>query len=391
MTEASRRWESSLLKRIKNRKNRSIVLIGNDLFTNCIYENLLLLEIPVITKYSVQKVLDDSALSNYNKEDIFILMAQYRGHKEIYEFLTDKNYQYQLDFSLMGLGGYIENVDCVDSLLTYNRSDDLPGIKIFGDQSTDSYKIVTLGNSTSDPYTGGIKSWSEMLYEMLRKKEYHITLYCAAMTGYTSTQEYLKFNRDILQMKPDLVIMMNGYNDINGNAAIDHFPYLHKYQKRFYDFLLTNPVLAPDSMDMRNMKKVMHGLENDSEDVDIWLCNIRKMKAICNEFNIQFYPYLQPMVEYGGYIIEDDLIEMFKEYFGEVRYETYKRNVQNFCNDARKKIKNFPYIHDLTTIFKGKTGIFYDTCHCNELGNRIISNYIYHDITSVINIKKGIE
>lgn len=44
-----------------------------------------------------------------------------------------------------------------------------------------------------------------------------------------SVKKYLKLNRDVLTLNPDLVISFSGYNDVIGNSTVDNFPYLHKY------------------------------------------------------------------------------------------------------------------------------------------------------------------
>lgn len=381
------RWEKSLLKRIENYQNREILLIGNDLFTDAIEENLKSLKKTVRDKISVEKLLSKEInIDNGFSDKCFILMAQYRGHKEVYEYLIDLGLEYQKDFALMGLGGYIENVNLVDPLLMFNRSEDIiPGIKVYGNINNSSQIVAVSGNSTSDPYTGGIVSWPELLYNNLVKVNPQICLLNCAMTGYTSTQEFLKFNRDVLPLKPDIYIMMSGYNDIQGNASVDRYPFLHKYQKRFYDFLLTNPVLAPDSMDMRNLHEVTYGLPCVEPDYRIWLNNVRKIKAICDSFEVKYVPYLQPMVENGKYQIDDELRRIFIEYFGKDNYNSVKKKTINFCECIEKESEKNLEIHNIVHLLDKIPNAFYDTCHCNEQGNLVIATKVFHDIKDMVN------
>lgn len=389
-------WACSVKKYLENANGRDIVIIGNDLFTLEILNTAIFLgyNIPFVVTQNDSvflekdlKICGEDVITCQMKSKNFFLFAGLSGHKEAYQLLTQKDFILGSDFAIMGIGGYTKLLDSIDSLLTLNRAEeDLIGFRKFSNSFSDSIKIVILGNSTADPSTGNLKSWSEMLYEKFVAANMNVAIYNGAITGYSSTQEYLKLNRDVLLLEPDMVISFSGYNDVIGNSTVEKFPYLHKYENKFYEFLKQNSKLAPDSMYVRNVTNVTHGLENEKKDYEIWVNNMRKMHAICTEFDIKFRAYLQPMVEYRKAIKSEAQERIINEYMKLMGCLNIAHDEISFCEGARRKIQKYNYIKDLTGIFEGKYNTYYDTCHCTEYGNSILADIIYEDIIKELGI-----
>lgn len=383
-------WAGSVKKYLENAGKRNIVIIGNDLFTLEIINTVKFLgyKVPFIVTDNTDVFLGEKLLisgeeviTKQMKKENFFLYAGLSGHKEAYQLLIQKDFQLGIDFAIMGIGGYTKLLDSIDSLLTLNRIDeDIIGFRKFTKESSDGVRIVILGNSTADPSTGNVKSWSEIIFEKFMAANIDVVIYNGAITGYSSTQEYLKLNRDVLLLEPDLVISFSGYNDVQGNSTVDKFPYLHKYQNKFYEFLKQNPKLAPDSMYVRNISNITHGLESKKKDYEIWIDNMRKMHAICTEFDIKFRAYLQPMVEYRRAVKSKEQEQIIYEFMKIIGCQEMANDEILFCDGAKQEICKYDYIKDLTGAFEGKYNVFYDTCHCTEYGNTILADLIFEDI-----------
>lgn len=383
-------WANSVKKYLEYSNDREIAVIGDDIFTVEIYKTVIALGycVPYVISHSEEHFADlDVVIKNENEIDneartkTYFLFAGLTGHKEGYTFLVEKGFELQRDFSIMGIGGYTKLLDSIDSLLTLNRVDeDIVGFRKFSNSLDGGYRIVVLGNSTADPSTGNLKSWSEILFELFDRNNIDVTIYNGAITGYSSTQEYLKLNRDVLTLNPDLVISFSGYNDVIGNSTVDNFPYLHKYENKFYEFLKNHTRMAPDSMYVRNVNNVTHGLPTDKKDYQIWVDNMRKMNAVCTEFSIKFRAYLQPMVEYLSAEKTKEQKKIIDEFENITHCFTMAQDEIAFCEGALSIIKNYSYIKDLTGIFKGKYNMYYDTCHCTQHGNEVLAEAIYQDI-----------
>ncbi len=385
-------WRNSIIKYLENSKNRELILVGNDVFTLEIFDTLIYLSYKVL--YVITHDADlfrerDVEIKKYEQidflinENTFFLVAELSGHKYIYELLTDRNLKLNKDFAIMGFGGYTTLLNAIDSLLTLNREDDIIGFRKYG-SGNGKYSIVVLGNSTSDPTTGNLMCWAEYLKAKFDSNGCNVDIYNGAITGYSSTQEYLKLGRDVLQLNPDLVISFSGYNDISGNSFVEEYPYLHKYANKFYNFLLQNEKLAPDSMFVRDVKQVVHGLKDIQKDYEIWINNMRKMNAICKEFGIVFHAYLQPMSEYLAPPPDNSvkkIIEEMKNITGNFNEDIRQKE---FCEGAKNILKHFEYIKDLSGIFRNHTNVYYDICHYTEHGNEIIANAVYKDIQNEV-------
>jgi lysophospholipase L1-like esterase len=78
------------------------------------------------------------------------------------------------------------------------------------------FRIVTFGDSLTAPRKG-VVTYTDVLAEELPRRGIPIDIYNAGVGGNTSTQARARFDHDVLQRSPDLVIIQLGAND----SAID--------------------------------------------------------------------------------------------------------------------------------------------------------------------------
>ena len=393
-------WEKSVRKSLEQIKERKLILVGNDSLTYEIYQTLRDIKRNVELVVSDEIVLRDAMTSvgqkaisfndfermKYCREEFFVLASELTGHKEAYTLLINKGFELDTDFSIFGIGGFTLRLNRLDSLLTLNRQydDDLLGFKTYSNCNKRGLKIVILGNSTSDPSTGDLKCWGNFLLDELSNRSINATIYNGAITGYSSSQEYLKLNRDVFQLNPNIVVSFSGYNDVVENSYVYGFPFLHKYEQKFYDYLLTNARLAPDSMFVRNLNTITHGIPSTKTDYQIWIENMDRMNAICKLHGIRFFGYLQPMIDDADSIVDEISENIIQEFINKTHSFHLSDNVKAFCNNVRTSKYNRKYIIDITKIFEGQTDMFYDTCHYTEKGNKLIAECVYKNIEHVV-------
>ena len=252
---------------------------------------------------------------------------------------------------------------------TSNTMGMFPGVTIYGNPSAGkkAVKIVTLGGSTSDSTAYPWKSWSEILWEQLSMQypDKDIIVYSAGVCAYDSASELLKLQRDMIRLLPDIVLSYSGLND----AVVSSDLWTTSYQKMIFSRLSFNEKfviaggLSQDGFSV--------GIETDQTPAQRYLKNIRMMYAVCNEFGIRFYSFVQAMMGQESYELKEDEEEMLRNCMDCV-YES----TQIFLRDVKEQIKKYQYIYDLSTIFNRAEKLYIDTEHVNEAGNRIIAEEI---------------
>lgn len=249
----------------------------------------------------------------------------------------------------------------------------LPGVTVFGnkDSKENSYVIITLGNSTSDSQAFIWKCWSEFLYDRIVDEKLindgNIVLYSAGVSAYRSSQELLKLERDMLNLRPNMVISFSGVNDIGRMA----YPFVQHYQCHIFDAILPHQV-----SDMNGSKTIPGyscGFERIGSNAENWVRHMRMMHAICKEYEIVFHSFLQPMLGAKENILSRSEKEIVLNYSDDILEKTIP-----FINEVRQMIakSKLDYIHDITDLFNECDDVYIDNCHVTEEGNRMIADKI---------------
>lgn len=391
-------YQKSLEKILDVIGKRKIIMYGTDLLSGVVYQNLAAMgkDVAYFVSDSDEKIFYGKEvkppydLLYESREDVYIIAFALEKQKEIYQTLKELGFSFKKDFCICGLAGYIADFEVVDSLLGFSRKyDEVLGFWVYGNpKDSDAIRILTLGGSTSDPTIGNYKSWPEQLYDKIRKEK-NVVVFSGGMGGYSIHQEFFKFVRDGLILKPDIVITFDGYNDAGFQVCCKDYPLLHRYQEKFYDFIEKRRPMAPDTLDMRDVQEIVHGLKREScSDVQNWVDGVRKIYAVAKEFGIRYFGFFQPMIPSGKAIIDDSILELAEAYF-----EAYPRTGQvyeripEYAKKCQDKILNMPYITDLSTIFDYEEDVYYDICHSTDKGNKLIMEHIYNVIKNAAVIK----
>ena len=198
----------------------------------------------------------------------------------------------------------------------------------------------------------------------------NVTLYNGGIIGYASLSELIKMVRDILYLKPDVIVVFDGYNDIQ--AGVSNFEFQDIYSIMEYAKEAMPNMVLHSKMD----KNIFRGTGPD-DIIGKWLTNIESMYAIACMQNIKFYSFIQPMVmtqkihTKHGLSIQKMSHVIFKPKIVE--------NMKLFRENGKNIEKGHPYIHDLSHIFDEKD-VYMDHCHVWERGNEIIADSIWEVI-----------
>ncbi len=301
--------------------------------------------------------------------------------------------QLKKDINLLDLSGIYNyrHYTKLDPFLGVSREDDVLSFKLFSDveinhsdtieflrgggwRKKNRIRILTLGGSTTDYSTSYLKSWPEYIHEILQKEGIKHLIINGGICGYNTAQELLKLIRDGLYWDPHIVISYSGVN----NAAWLHNSSKHPFVTDYFVHVMKQ--LTKDNTILYrgtgSLKTIDYGMETSESEAAFWLRCMRLMHGICAEYRILFYGFLQPSALYGNYHLSD--IE--RRFIAFKRTEEQLKVWNNFFEEAGRYCKNYNYLYDLTSIFDGMSGIFYDDSHTDEHGNQIIAQKIYQII-----------
>ena len=362
------KYEKALEKRLENCGNRKIVILGNDYFTDYIFESLKKMRYKDVLKGTVvEGKVQINSSEHIQKQSFFVLVACYKGHKDLIDAVQKEGFVYKKDYEAMNLGGWCDPLTAVDPLLGYCRAEGkIPQYKILGSKG---YKILILGSSTSDIGVGGNENWVQFLEYGLQSK-YNLTFYVGAVAGYHSGQELLKCIRDISAIKPQLVIQMSGINDVGEGTKMTKTHLSHKYTKRMWESIMQVENIIPDSMDMRNIKKVNYGISDVREDYEVFTSHMRMMNVICQEFGAHYMGCLEPFIAYA-----DREEELEKLLINAEIDSSFCEKQMIFRDNVIMRLKS-DWFMDLSTFFTGRRGMFLDWCHHSKQGAQLLGDFM---------------
>jgi hypothetical protein len=260
-----------------------------------------------------------------------------------------------------------------DITLLSSRMGGVPGFTIFGNSGRDNKKIiVTLGGSTSDSGYDNYTSWSEYFYRKVSALDKNFVVYSGGISGYSSAQELIKYIRDVIPLRPYLVISYGGVNDIyplvhdNASNRFDR-PFIGKRTDVFFEKTINNTSLY------------LYGLHHGQEIWEYWIDNMRMMHSMANEFKFRFLGILQstfPVSE--SYLSSNNRYDYNK--WSICHYNHPENWIQSVFSKAAKLSKKYTYLLDYTKIFSGMRDIFIDQNHVASKGNNLIATHIIKDM-----------
>jgi len=165
-------------------------------------------------------------------------------------------------------------------------------------------KVFITGGSTSD-MTLKSPNWINDLQQIFTRHDINAVLYCGAVCGYNSWQEFSKLVRDGLPLKPDIHISYSGANDCSINVG-----YVTNYENEFYQAAMRQQTLSPimpstvylfKSLLPVNYGGVQIKKTESPQPLYFWEQNMRLMSGTALKNGYHFMGILQPVLGQGNY------------------------------------------------------------------------------------------
>jgi hypothetical protein len=282
--------------------------------------------------------------------------------------------------------------------------------------------IVCLGGSTTEPFLLRYKedaegkriiiangTWSEELSRMMESKQIRGTVFCGGTGGYTTSNDLLRLLRDVLDIKPDLVISYGGVNDLFTRRDFKMYNYFsYRYYKNNNQqlpkgFIFPNIVryLSLRESERERIMDLYGGVKSELNEADYMVRNWKIMNEICKLHNIKFYGVFQPCVGSTEKTRNEEKLMSETWLINYLHDDALWRScfdvlAQNY-DLMKPEILKYDFMYDFSDIFDEQDfSIIYpfqfDWCHVSQEGNRIVAEnmfkMLFEDKTTT-NLAKG--
>ena len=277
----------------------------------------------------------------------------------------------------------------------------------FNPKSSKSIKILCSGGSTTfGSFLNNNETWPALLENELRTKGIDCNVINGGVPGWNSSNEFSRFLTDVDRIKPNLVILHQGWNDefvfselkkkelCENNFERGIESALHFHTKIKLNIFKYNPILFnilklffsfkfKEKMNFENFNrwKVLY----EKKFFEIWQNNLNKFRLLCDKNNIKLYIVDYPCLAHffdnkslRNFIIKNSrLTEDYAEY----------QAISKLLISIFLKYQNFAKLIPLDNKFENlspeeRLEYFFDEIHMTEKGNLYLAKIISKTLTT---------
>lgn len=272
------------------------------------------------------------------------------------------------------------------------------------------FRIIILGGSLSMGFgvSNNKKTIASCIEKIALTNDQKIEVINAGCGAYCSWQELIKLNLEIINLNPDLVINISGWNDMihssigdkySGDWQINHDRSIEDVAEMisFYEGKMKIKDYLNNKFNniSKSLKKIFNSNNNNmwshNENQFIYRLEASKnysqnclsMYGACKENKIEYLLFLQPnpitifkKYNFKNKYLSDDC-KKFLNYYPESQKTYY-----NFINDSKINFKKNPQflennLYDYSSLEEFNETMWFDHCHLNEKGQEYIACKIY--------------
>lgn len=272
-----------------------------------------------------------------------------------------------------------ENGDIVVNSLGYR------GPYFEKNKSPDTFRVVAMGGSTTAGMYENELTYPRLLERMLNLAvtgKQKIEVINAGVWGYTSCQVMKRYKKEIVDLKPDAILLMSGWNDINKMRESG-------IEKESQYCMNHHPVLVRSNIFRFLRLKISEGFKNNSSELGVeffqdnakyYLGNLRKIIEDAGGNGTHVVLVSLPSLFETG---DSDKFSGYEQFGGFSLQEIeYRQNVVIHINSLKKKLakeyKHVSYVDNgLSPLTVGKSKFFADTIHPTGAGNRVLAFQLF--------------
>ena len=288
----------------------------------------------------------------------------------------------------------------IDTNLGYTYVDDerYPGYTVMGEENA-KYRIMILGASATDPNYYWYTSWPEFLYLEMKKMGKSVRIFNGGQVAYSTQQELLKMLRDLPAIKPDMVIDFGGgihvYNVWLRDSIYDcAFPFTSTYARNMLQNIKAQQRGHIDYeyelqiFGVKEKTELCRGVELKSENeiqrvVSSYCYAVNCMHAICKEYHINFWSFLDPLPIWSEKLGTGALEKIYHDNLYLIKAEAIRSFVMKFKSEVTD-LMDKAFWRDLSGVLGEYDNVYEEAWHPNQKGNEIIAKNVYKIIIKEI-------
>ncbi|MBD5497015.1 MAG: hypothetical protein HDR11_04505 [Lachnospiraceae bacterium] len=304
------------------------------------------------------------------KNDAYILLTELHGVGFQTKYLLDRGFQYLKDFNYISGAHFqtsLSKSTPLDPTLGHSTfSNDMRGCRFWGKKSASGIQIAVNGASLVDETCFDWKLWPRLVYERMEKAGGNPSFLLCASYGHTTSQSLLKLIRDILPLRPDIVI---DYCSLENDCLYGEWmtaPFIVGYQKKILS-LVKNQI--KDRFENRNVNQINLGNRSKRRTAEVILDNIYMSKLLCEAYGIRYICVFPPSITTQKVHAPEDMELQWS-------FAKYGRIIQRVYTEIEEKMEEAvrDCVVDGRSWLDGYDNLFYDQFHLYENGNQLIAD-----------------
>jgi lysophospholipase L1-like esterase len=252
-------------------------------------------------------------------------------------------------------------------------------------KSPDTFRIVAMGGSSTAGMYENELTYPRLLERMLNRSsadKIKIEVINAGVWGYTSCQVAKKYKKEIASLKPDVILLMIGWNDINSRRK-SSITKKSQYCTNHHSILVRSNIfrflrLKISEGFKKNASEL--GIKNFQYNAKYYLENLRKIIEDAGTNRTQVVLVSLPSLFEAGNM---DNFSKYEQFSGLSLEEIkYRQSSVLYINSLKKKIAN-EYKHvfyidsGVSPLTEGKSEFFAGTAHLTGAGNRVLAFQLF--------------
>ena len=267
------------------------------------------------------------------------------------------------------------------------------GPEIEQEKNSDTFRIFQIGGSTT--FGAGTTSDDTTIPGHLQKLfdssefSFPVEVINAGVLSSYSYHEALSVKNNLINFKPDLFIIYDGWNDFERQYEFFEKPLNTSANDKIMHFVTQNPFFKSGDIFLKNwfVWRAPDGYQHSYSDpyidekVELWKQQWSEICTLGQTKNFDVVVVLQPFAGTGNKILTEQ-----EKYYSELRdienslsnYDKYGMALKDLKNVCLETI-------DLRNALDDETEtVYYDFVHLGDYGNKIIAKKIYEKISPLI-------